>query len=154
MRSSKILLLSIVLFFYQCSTSSIKDVNWIVGSWKHGLSENHFQIEQWESKQDTLVGERWLVKETDSVLMQEMKLFINQGDIQLAIFPVDAPYSLAYEAELQTKDRLVFKNVQPIFPEVLEYELIRDTLLVYQKGRTQNMVNEAVFAFIPVEPAE
>ena len=153
MRSSKTLLWLSLLFFCRCSTPEIQDISWLEGSWKHRLGDDA-QLEHWAIKKDTLFGQSWLARETDSILMQEMRLYEYEGNIQLAIFPVDAPYNLLYEAELETHHRIVFRNVQPIFPEILEYQLNNDTLFLYQKGKTQGMINEARIEFIPVESVE
>ncbi len=129
----------------------MEDLDWITGDWVNSLMDG-VQLEKWKLEQDSLVGQRFLVVDKDTTLMQNMRIYQGKSTLEMRVIPTDAPYSSLYECQLTKENQVIFQNVQKSFPELLEYALVRDTLIIYARGRTQGMMNEAVFAFTQVEP--
>lgn len=140
----------ITLFSIGCTNSKIEDLNWLEGTWQSGLADGK-QLEKWSLNNDSLVGKRYLITRADTTLMQEMRIYKGESALEMRVTPLQAPYNSLFECQKVHKNQLVFKNVQQSFPELLEYALVRDTLAIYARGKTQGMMNEAVFAFTRVE---
>jgi hypothetical protein len=140
-----------LFFLIGCSNPGVEDVNWITGTWKSSLKDG-IQLEKWVQEQDSLVGQRFLVLGKDTTLMQNMHIYKGESILEMRITPTGAPYSTLLECQVAKENQVIFQNVQQSFPELLEYAIVRDTLAIYARGRTQGMMNEAVFAFTRVEP--
>jgi len=89
--------------------------NWLVGNWK-GKTEEGNSIEQWIKSDDVFYGTGYLVKETDTIFMERMKL-VKRGKDWYYVLQLD-PYSNSstYKLEYFSPDKMIFSNRTRQFP--------------------------------------
>ena len=93
------------------------DFDWLLGEWRGNTSAGA-SIEKWEqSNPNTFLGEGYLVKGKDTILVERMKL-LRQGDSWYYALQLDRHFEAAtYRLETASQNQMVFRSKENIFPK-------------------------------------
>ncbi len=140
MRKHQFVLIIFVLYTLSCcnvqdksqKSVDLKQAEWIVGNWENKTSTSK-TIESWQKLNDsTLVGKSMLIKDNDSVLLEN--ILIIQRDKQLYYVPSVVNQNegnpIEFKLTQAVNNMLIFENPLHDFPQKIVYKKISGDSMV------------------------
>jgi hypothetical protein len=97
------------------------ELNWLEGMWIDSTSfPNNTVIENWNLKEDTLIGQRGTIKKLDTTYSQTSRIFIN-NDQPVYLLEVEGSSFVSFKTVEFTKSSITFGNGANLAPSELTY---------------------------------
>jgi len=141
-------LLSLVLFLNTKKPTEIKDLHFLVGTWKVERKDSY---ENWGLKgKDALEGNSYKIKNGIKQIDEYLSIKINDNKIIYSAKVVNQNDGKAIEFVLNSsvKDKLSFENLEHDFPKKIQYTKRNDTTLSVavlgkdDKGFSYNLIKQ------------
>ena len=129
---TKSLILSLPIFFllfvvnsFAQDSTSINDVDWIVGCWKSTNSKYEAREHWMPPKGKMMVGMSHTVSKNTTVGYEHLRIEEQEGKLVYIANPSGQEEASFYQAEITNK-KMVFVNPEHDFPQRITYYLLND----------------------------
>lgn len=127
------------------------EFNRLCGKWMDANKENAFNEEWRRADEHLLVGKGYVLSENDTVFIEKLSIEISEEKVVYAaeVSNQNNDMKVPFTAVEQTKDKVVFENVQHDFPQRIIYRLKSDKeLRVAIEGYENGVYRKLKFDFL------
>lgn len=159
MRLKLLLVLILASTLFSCKTEdetveSSFEFDRLCGKWMDVNKDNAFN-EEWSRENDKLiVGKGYVLSENDTVFIEKLSIEIDENSVVYAaeVSNQNKDMKVPFAAVKQTKNKVVFENVQHDFPQRIIYNLKSDKeLRVAIEGYENGVYRKLKFDFLKAE---
>lgn len=127
---------------------------WLTGTWKH-ISTGGAIYENWKKEsENTLVGMSYTVKEGDTIVFETIQL-TEKNDSLLYIPKVkyqNDEQPVIFTATIITNEKMVFRNDQHDFPQIISYtKITKDSMVAEISGSAEGILKSRAYPMVRIE---
>ncbi|MEQ6124120.1 DUF6265 family protein [Pseudotenacibaculum sp. MALMAid0570] len=126
MKHIKILLVLLILpFLTSCEKNELKDVEFLVGTWK---VEGRESYESWEQIEGKLSGESYKIKEGIKKVSESLKIESKDNQIvyTATVFNQNQGKGISFVLNTDNKQLFSFENPNHDFPNKIQYKVLSE----------------------------
>ncbi len=138
-----------VSFFIQAQKNPIKNLDWLVGTWKIASSQGIIQ-ESWEMKNDSvLVGKSMFIKDGKEIPQETLTLVKEGNDVFYISTVIGQNNNLPvkFKVLFQRGTEFICENLTHDFPQRIAYRRIGQSLFASIEGKKNGKYGKQNFDF-------
>ena len=119
-----IAILSLMPQLHLQAQDTIKDVQWLKGSWKRTNANTNMSWEIWQQHEDGLSGIGFTLNKGDTTFIEKLSIILNNDGL---FYIADVPHNLAptyFKLTHHKNDSWTFENPDHDFPKIITYRRI------------------------------